>query len=210
MLGVLVVKLSRKAKICVMASLYWWTACRVGGGAVETSEDSEEKWPKRTRMLGPDRYVPRLHDIPLAELSAAGFRGLIIDLDNTLLGFRETELAAEHLAWIAQAHAQGFLMVMVSNNFSDRARGVAHRLGIGCIPNALKPLPFGFMRALKQLGLPRKHVAVVGDQFFTDILGAKLCGNLYTILTEPIETHDFPITKMFRMLERFVLPARRR
>ncbi len=193
-----------------MASLYWWTGCRDGEGAVETSEDSEDKWPKRSRMLGPDRYVPRLHDIPLSELSAAGFRGLIIDLDNTLLGFRQTELAAEHAAWIAQAHDRGFAMVMVSNNFSDRARGVAHRLGIGCIPNALKPLPFGFMRALKQLGLPRKQVAVVGDQFFTDVLGAKLCGNLYTILTEPIETHDFPITKMFRMLERFVLPERRR
>ncbi len=193
-----------------MASLYWWTGCWDGEGAVETSEDSEEKWPKRTRMLGPDRYVPRLHDIPLAELNAAGFRGLIIDLDNTLLGFGQTELAAEHLAWIAQAHDRGFLMVMVSNNFCDRARGVASNLGIGCIPNALKPLPFGFLRALKLLGLPRKQVAVVGDQFFTDVLGAKLCGNLYTILTEPIETRDFPITKMFRMLERFVLPQRRR
>jgi len=177
---------------------------------VETSEDSEDKWPKRSRMLAPDRHVPRLLDIPLAELTAAGFRGLIIDLDNTLLGFRQTELAAEHRAWIAQAREQGFMMVMVSNNFSDRARGIASSLGIGCIPNALKPLPFCFMRALKQLGLPRNQVAVVGDQFFTDVLGAKLCGNLYTILTEPIETHDFPITKMFRMLERFVLPGRRR
>ncbi len=177
---------------------------------METSEDSGDKWPKRMRMLGPNRFAPRLHDIALAELTEAGIRGLIIDLDNTLLGFRETELAAEHLAWVREAHERGFAMVMVSNNFSDRVRGIAAQLQIGCIPNALKPLPFGFLRALKHLGLPRKQVAVVGDQLFTDVLGAKLCGNLYTILTEPIETRDFPITMMFRFLERLMLPERRR
>jgi len=177
---------------------------------VETSEDSEDKWPKRRPMLRPDRYAPRLHDIPLNELSAAGIRGLIIDLDNTLVGFRGTELAAEHITWIEEARDRGFAMVMVSNNFSDRVHNIAGQLRIGCVPNALKPLPFGFMRALEHLGLPRKQVAVVGDQYFTDVLGAKLCGNLYTILTEPIEKHDFPITSMFRFLERFVLPDRRR
>lgn len=177
---------------------------------METSEDSGEKWGKRRRMLGPDRFAPRLHDVPLSELTEAGIRGLILDLDNTLLGFRETELAAEHLAWVQEAHDRGFAMVMVSNNFSERVRGIAAQLRIGCIPNALKPLPFGFYRALRHLGLPRQQVAVVGDQLFTDVLGAKLCGNLYTILTEPIETKDFAITMMFRFLERLMLPERRR
>lgn len=161
-------------------------------------------------MLGPNRFASRLHDVSLAELAAAGIRGLIVDLDNTLLGFRETELAAEHVAWIAEAHDRGFVICMVSNNFGERARTIAGQLNIGCVPNALKPLPFGFMRALKHLGLPRNQVAVVGDQLFTDVLGAKLCGNLYTILTDPIETHDFAITRMFRFLERMVLPERRR
>ena len=162
-----------------------------------------------SRMLGPDRFAVRLHEISLMELSEAGIRGLIIDLDNTILGFHETELAAEHLAWVQEAHDRGFQMVMVSNNFSDRVRGIAAQLGIGCIPNALKPLPFGFLRAIRHLQLPRKHIAVVGDQLFTDVLGAKLCGGLYTILTEPIETKDFPITMMFRFFERLMLPKRR-
>jgi len=100
--------------------------------------------------------------------------------------------------------------VMVSNNFSERVRSVAEQLRIGCIPNALKPLPFGFLRALKQLNLPRRQVAVVGDQLFTDVLGAKLAGNLYTILTEPIESKDFPVTMFFRFLERLMLPERRK
>lgn len=160
-------------------------------------------------MLGPDRFAPRLHDISLAELSGLGIRGLIVDLDNTLLGFRETELAAEHLAWVEEAHDREFAMVMVSNNFSDRVRGIAQQLRIECIPNALKPLPFGFMRAIKHLNMPRRQIAVVGDQLFTDVLGAKLCGNLYTILTEPIENKDFPITMMFRFFENLLLGQRR-
>ena len=161
------------------------------------------------RMLGPNLFAPRLHDISLADLAASGIRGLIVDLDNTLLGFHETELAAEHLAWVQEAHDRGFAIVMVSNNFSERVRSIAKLLRIDCVPNALKPLPFGFWEALRRLKLPRKQVAVVGDQLFTDVLGAKLSGNLYTILTEPIESKDFPITMMFRFFERLMLPERR-
>ncbi|MGZ3523029.1 MAG: YqeG family HAD IIIA-type phosphatase [Vulcanimicrobiaceae bacterium] len=163
----------------------------------------------RRHMLGPDRFAPRLHDIKLSELADLGIRGLIVDLDNTLLGFRETELAAEHLAWVEEAHERGFKIVLVSNNFRDRVCGIAAALHIDCVPNALKPLPFGFWVALRRLGLRRRQVAVVGDQLFTDVLGAKLCGGLYTILTEPIERKDFPITMLFRFFERLMLPQRR-
>ncbi|HTX60041.1 MAG TPA: YqeG family HAD IIIA-type phosphatase [Verrucomicrobiae bacterium] len=160
-------------------------------------------------MFGPNRFAPRLHDVSLEALESAGIRGLIVDLDNTLLGFRETELGAEHLSWVAEAHDRGMRIVMLSNNFTARVTSIAERLGIGCIPNALKPLPFGFLRARRQLGLPRRAVAVVGDQLFTDVLGGKLCG-MYTILTEPIETKDFAVTRVFRFFERMMLPERRR
>ncbi|MGR4065045.1 MAG: YqeG family HAD IIIA-type phosphatase [Vulcanimicrobiaceae bacterium] len=158
-------------------------------------------------MLGPDRFAPRLHDVPHEELEAAGIRGLIVDLDNTLLGFRETELGEEHLAWVKRAQERGFRIVMLSNNFTERVTSVAGRLGVECIPNALKPLPFGFVRSLRRLNLPRKCVAVVGDQLFTDVLGGKMCG-LYTILTEPIEAKDFALTRLFRFFERLMLPSR--
>jgi len=159
-------------------------------------------------MFGPDRFASRLAAVDLDELYARGFRGIIVDLDNTLMGFRQTELAADHLGWVAQARARGFRLVMLSNNFTDRVTSVARALEIEAIPNALKPLPFGMRRAMRILGLPRRQIAVVGDQLFTDVLSGKLCG-LYTILTEPIEAKDFPVTKLFRMLERVMLPQRR-
>lgn len=164
----------------------------------------------RTRppRLGPDRFAPRLSDVALGELRALGIRGLILDLDNTLIGFRETALGSEHLAWVARAHADGFAMVMLSNNFTARVTSVADQLGIACIPNALKPLPFSFLRAKRLLNLRRREIAVVGDQLFTDVLGGKLCG-YYTILTEPIEAKDFAITSLFRFFERLMLGERR-
>lgn len=156
-------------------------------------------------MLGPDRYVTRLADVPHEELEEAGICGLIVDLDNTLMGFRETELCVDHLAWVERAHERGFKMVMVSNNFTARVTGIASQLRIPCIPNALKPLPFGVMRAVKMLGLPHEQIAVVGDQLFTDVLAGKICG-LYTLLTVPIESKDFAITRVFRFFEKLMLP----
>ncbi len=158
-------------------------------------------------MLGPNRFAPRLCDVSLADLAANGFRGIIVDLDNTLVGYGRAEVMKDHLDWVAQAHESGFRIVMLSNNFSDRVTQIARQLDVLSVPNALKPLPFGFARALQALKLPRHQVFVVGDQLFTDVLGAKLFG-LYTILTEPIEPHDFAITRLFRFFERLALRGR--
>jgi len=158
-------------------------------------------------MFGPDRFAPRLHNVSLEELAGQGIRGLILDLDNTMVAYRQSEIVADHLTWVQDAHDRGFKMVMLSNNFTDRVTTVAEQLRIQCISNALKPLPTGFLRAKKMLALRSREIAVVGDQLFTDVLGAKLLG-FYTILTEPIEPHDFAITRVFRFFERLLLPGR--
>ena len=158
-------------------------------------------------MFGPDRFAPRLHNVSLDDLAGRGIRGLILDLDNTMVAYRQSEIVQDHLSWVQEAHERGFKMVMLSNNFTQRVTTVAAQLGIDCIPNALKPLPAGFMRAKSVLGLRSREIAVVGDQLFTDILGAKMLG-FYTILTEPIEPHDFAVTRVFRFFERLLLPRR--
>jgi predicted HAD superfamily phosphohydrolase YqeG len=80
---------------------------------------------------------------------------------------------------------------------------VAAQLDVPAVANALKPLPFGFLRAVRLLGTPRRATVVIGDQLFTDVLGAKLLG-VRAVLTEPLVPVDFPLTRVLRLLERLI------
>jgi HAD superfamily phosphatase (TIGR01668 family) len=96
---------------------------------------------------------------------------------------------------------------MLSNNFSERVAAVGAALDVPTVANALKPLPFGFLRALRMLGTARRETVVIGDQLFTDVLGAKVLG-LHAVLTEPLVPKDFPLTRVLRLLERVVFDRR--
>ena len=150
-----------------------------------------------------DHHAESLPDVALGELWDAGIRGIVVDLDNTVCAYRRPELAPGVATWVARARAQGFALVLVSNNFSERVASIGSQLGIPVVPNALKPLPFAFLRALRLLGTPRGATVVIGDQLFTDVLGAKVLG-LRTILTRPLVERDFPLTRVLRFLERTI------
>lgn len=154
-------------------------------------------------MFVPDARVRTLVDVDFAGLWAVGMRGIVVDLDNTCCGYRQPHLADGVADWVAAARARGFRLVLVSNNFSERVAAIAAHLDVPGVPNALKPLPFGFLRALALLGTPRGATVVIGDQLFTDVLGAKFLG-LHAILTEPLVPKDFPLTRVLRALERLV------
>jgi HAD superfamily phosphatase (TIGR01668 family) len=145
-----------------------------------------------------------LNEVSLDDLIARGFRGIIVDLDNTLVGYGEEHLAPADVAWISAALTRGFRICLVSNNFTDRVMRVGAELGVPAIPSALKPLPRGFARALRTLETARHQTVVVGDQLFTDVLGAKFLG-LHSILTEPIVAKDWLGTRVLRFLERVLL-----
>jgi uncharacterized protein len=173
-----------------------WSRCERGERAVDGTGDSVERFRA-------DQHADTLPDVPLDQLSEAGVRGIVVDLDNTVCAYHQPELAPGVAEWVAAARDRGFALVLVSNNFSERVASVGAKLGIPVVPNALKPLPFAFLRALKLLGTPRRATVVIGDQLFTDVLGAKLLG-LRTILTKPLVEHDFPLTRVLRFLERTI------
>jgi HAD superfamily phosphatase (TIGR01668 family) len=149
----------------------------------------------------PDAYATTLADVDRAALWAAGMRGIVLDLDNTCCAYHRPELAPGVAAWVRAARADGFAIVLLSNNFAERVAAVAAQLDVPAVPNALKPLPFGFLRAAKLLGTGRRATVVIGDQLFTDVLGAKLLG-YHAVLTEPLVASDFPLTRVLRLLER--------
>src|SRR5579872_4295759 len=109
----------------------------------------------------PDRYAPRISEIPVAELYAEGVRGVIADLDNTLVGYRQELPAPEVTAWVAAALAQGLKMVIVSNNVRAWVEEIATNLQISFVHKAAKPLPIGFGKALQLLQTSRAQTIVI-------------------------------------------------
>lgn len=158
-------------------------------------------------MPWPDRYAPHISQIPVAELYAQGIRGVIMDLDNTLVGYREKHPSEEVIAWVASALAQGLRLVVVSNNVRAWVEEMANHLKISFVHKAAKPLPMGFGKALKLLQTSRAQTVVIGDQFFTDVIGAKLFG-LRVILTEPIVPREHRVMRFVRRLERLFIRKR--
>jgi uncharacterized protein len=158
-------------------------------------------------MLGffrPTKYAPRISQIDPAELRARGIRGAICDLDNTLVGFRALAPLEEDAAWVRRAHDAGVAVAVLTNNGTPWASQVAKDLGVPCIPRARKPLPNGFRRAVKVLELEPEECVVIGDQLFTDVLGAKLAG-LEVILVDPLVRYDPWNTRPLRWIERIVM-----
>ena len=167
-----------------------------GERAVDGTGDSVER-------IRADQVADTLPDVSLDDLWALGMRGIVVDLDNTVCAYHQPELAPGVAEWVSDARQRGFKLVLVSNNFSERVASVGGTLGIPVVANALKPLPFAFRRALKLLGTPRAATVVIGDQLFTDVLGAKLLG-LRTVLTTPLVDREFPLTRVLRFLERTI------
>lgn len=159
-------------------------------------------------LLLPDKYAARLSEIDISDLRNAGVRGIIMDLDNTLVGYREQRPAPEVSTWVERALGAGFRLVIVSNNVRAWVEEIATGLKIAFVHKAAKPLPLGFGKALQLLQTARSETIVIGDQFFTDVLGAKLYG-LQVILTEPLVVREHAAMRPLRFLERLILRKRK-
>ena len=127
------------------------------------------------RLLYPGDYVDSVFDIDFAALYETGYRGLLFDIDNTLVP-HGADSTAEVDALFAKLHAMGFRSLMLSNNGKSRIERFLKNIDAQYLDNAGKPRPKGYRRAVQMLGLPKNQVLVIGDQLFTDILGANLSG----------------------------------
>ncbi|MBP3389259.1 MAG: YqeG family HAD IIIA-type phosphatase [Clostridia bacterium] len=153
-------------------------------------------------LFAPTVYKNRITDITAEELDAWGVRGLLLDVDNTLTAHDSQELSEAVRTWLSARRAEGRLLTVVSNNKAPRVAPFAARIGLPFTPSAAKPLPRGFWRAAKSLGLSKKECLVIGDQIFTDILGANLSG-IRSVQLMPIEPErDQPFIQFKRRLER--------
>jgi hypothetical protein len=152
----------------------------------------------------PDLIVQHVTDIPLERLREAGVRGLLFDLDSTLLPHYANAVDPEVAAWLESVREQGFAVCVVTNGPPRRALPLCEPLEVPCVYRARKPLRRGLRRALELLGLQPHQVAMVGDQLFTDVWAGRRMG-MYTVWVRP-ESPEEPLTvAVKRPLEWLVL-----
>lgn len=155
------------------------------------------------RLITPARVAASVADLDPRDLARSGIRGVILDLDNTIVPWGEAVPTEVARGWVAGLLREGLRVCIVSNNSRVWAAQVGDILKVPVVGWALKPVPFGFRRALAIMGTAPGETALVGDQLFTDVLGGNLLG-LRTILVEPLSAREFPTTRLVRRLERLI------
>jgi hypothetical protein len=159
-------------------------------------------------MLGlftPTAYFDALALVDLGEMKRLGYRVLLFDVDNTITTWNSPDIAPEVCRWFEELHEIGLLGCIISNNSAERLAPLAERLGIDFFPKARKPLPFGYKKAMRQMGGTKSDTLMLGDQLMTDILGANLAG-LDSVLLKPISlAKEFRWTYVNRRLEKLII-----
>ncbi len=137
-------------------------------------------------LLQPDLVLggPIL-DLTPELLRSHHLKGLILDVDDTLVPMNSPAASEDLQCWIAQIKPMVSLW-LVSNNLNwIRIRSIAESLDLPFIMGAAKPSRRKLRQAVQQMGLPVEQVAMVGDRLFTDVLAGNRLG-LFTILVEPL------------------------
>lgn len=157
------------------------------------------------KILYPEQYAESAAQVDYEALRQKDVRLLMFDVDNTLETYNTTLPSRETRQWVRQLKKQGFQIVLVSNGAEKRVERFAASLGVSYVYRALKPLPVGIRKALDTAGCRPMNAALIGDQIFTDVLGANWAG-VHAILTKPLSTVDDEwITRIKRGLERKVI-----
>jgi HAD superfamily phosphatase (TIGR01668 family) len=155
-------------------------------------------------LLRPDTVVEQVTDLTPPLLLRLGLRGLLLDLDNTLVAHGSLEHDPKLPLWGADLQRAGVALFLLSNAKPLRVRIWSERLQCEGVALAGKPLPFAFLLSLKRLRLPARQCGIAGDQLFTDILGGNMIG-CHTFLVKAISERAPAHTRLARSLERRIL-----
>lgn len=155
-------------------------------------------------ILYPKLYLESVKEITLEILNKNNIKGLILDVDNTLIDV-DKKMPNGVKQWVDNLKQNNIKLYIVSNsNHKEKVETVAKILDIPFVYFAKKPLKSGLEKAKKELNLPNNQIAVVGDQIFTDIIGANRV-KMFPILVKPISKKDIWVTKIKRPIENKII-----
>ena len=140
--------------------------------------------------LLPTIITDALTDLTPEILGQRNIRLLMLDFDNTIVPYTTSTPTPEMSAWLTDMAASDIQLCVVSNSRNDRVRVFCETYGIDCITHARKPFAKGIRQCLNRYGIDKKQAALVGDQIYTDTLGANSTG-VRSILVKAIDNHNF-------------------
>lgn len=146
----------------------------------------------------------RITDIDIEFLRNNNIETLLLDVDNTLSTHHGTVLVDGLTEWLAEMQENGIKLVVVSNSKNFRIEPFAGKIGLPFVSLACKPLPKGYRKAVKMMNADKKTTAIIGDQIFTDVLGANLYG-IRSLLVRPVKLEDGWSFKVRRYFEKKIL-----
>jgi len=157
----------------------------------------------------PTRMTGALTDITPDLLEELGIRLLLLDFDNTIVPYTTNTPEPLMEQWLLDMKSTDIQLCVVSNSKRDRVKVFCENYRIPCITHARKPFTRGIRQALEQFGMDASETALVGDQIYTDTLGANAAG-ITSILVEAIDNHNFWLKARHVLELPFIYAARKR
>lgn len=160
-------------------------------------------------MFLPDIITDSVTDLSPEYLKAQGISLLMMDFDNTIVPYTTSTPTPYLRYWLECMKLSDIQICVVSNSKRPRVRRFCERYGIDCITHSRKPFHKGLRECQEKYGIPKENCALVGDQIYTDTLGAKTFG-IRAILVEAISNHNIWL-KLRHIAELpFIFAARKR
>ena len=152
------------------------------------------------------RSLPQLTPELLHRLN---IRLLMLDFDNTIVPYTTDIPTEEMKQWLESIKQSDIQLCVVSNSKRERVKVFCNAYGLDCITHAKKPFAKGIRQCLQRYGIPAEQAALVGDQIYTDTLGAN-CQGVTSILVSAISNHNFWLKARHVLELPFIAMARRR
>ena len=140
--------------------------------------------------LLPRLRAKRITDITPQQLKDRNIKLLMMDFDNTIVPYTRDVPTDAVIRWLENMKASEIKLCVVSNSKRDRVKLFCREYGLDCITRAKKPFSKGIRKCLDRYDMKPAECALVGDQIYTDTLGANICG-VTSILVEAIDNHNF-------------------
>ena len=157
----------------------------------------------------PRLITESLTDIDAQLLRSRGIALLMLDFDNTIVPYTTCIPTEPMLRWLEEMKDSGITLCVVSNSHNDRVPKFCREYGIDCITHARKPFTKGIRECLRKYNLEPSKAALVGDQIYTDTLGANFAG-VTSILVKAIDNHNFWLKARHVLEKPFIFAARNR